>query len=181
MKFTIHATEMIWALTLVLTVVGGIADLRARRIPNWLTVSGFATGLGIHVWLGGWSGALMSLGGAVLALSILLPLVMVRGLGAGDWKLMGAVGACVGPRMMLFVLLASVLATGLLATVRLIMARRLKDTSRNLWVLVKGLVTFGLKPNPEVSLDSPGLIKLPFGAMVAVGTLICFAVTRWVP
>jgi prepilin peptidase CpaA len=148
MNFTMSATQIIWSLTLVLTVVAGIADLRARRIPNWLTVSGFAIGLGVHVWLGGWRGALASLEGAGLALAILLPLVLMRGLGAGDWKLMGAVGACVGLWMMLFVLLASVLVTGLVAMVRLIMARRVKETGRNMWVLVQGIVTFGLKPNP---------------------------------
>jgi prepilin peptidase CpaA len=174
------ASHITWSVTLVLTVVAGVTDLRSRRIPNWLTVSGLAIGLGTHAWLGGWRGVLTSLEGAGLALMILLPLVLMRGLGAGDWKLMGAVGACVGPWMMLFVLLASVLVTGIVAMVKLILVRRVKETTRNMWVLVQGMITFGLRPNPEVSLDTPGLIKLPFGAMVAAGTAICFVTTLWV-
>jgi len=115
-----------------------------------------------------------------LALTILLPLVLVRGLGAGDWKLMGAVGAFLGPWMMLFVLVASAFVTGIVSMVRLIQERRVKTTFSNMWVLVQGMVTFGLKPNPEISLDTPGLIKLPFGVMVAAGTMICFVATRLV-
>lgn len=142
MNLTMSAGQITWSMTLVLTVVAGVTDLRARRIPNWLTVSGLAIGLGTHTWLGGWRGALTSLEGAGLALAILLPLVLMRGLGAGDWKLMGAVGACVGPWMMLFVLLASVLVTGIVAMVKLIIVRRVKETARNMWVLVQGMITF---------------------------------------
>jgi len=180
MNFTINAAQMIWSMTLVLTVVAAYTDLRERRIPNWLTVPGFVIGVGVHAWLGGWRGTLASLEGAGLAMLILLPLVLVRGLGAGDWKLMGAVGACVGPWMMLFVLLATVLVTGLVAMVRVTMMGRVKSTFTNMWVLVKGFMAFGLKPNAAVSLDTPGLIKLPFGATVAVGTIICFVAATWV-
>ena len=90
-----NTIQIIWTLTLVLTVMAAYTDLRERRIPNWLTVTGFSMGVAVHAWLGGSRGALTSLEGAGLALVILLPLVLVRGLGAGDWKLMGAVGACV--------------------------------------------------------------------------------------
>jgi len=174
------ATHVIWALTLALTLGASYTDLRERRIPNWLTVPGLFVGLAVHAWLGGWRGALMSLEGAGLALVILLPFVLVRGLGAGDWKLMGAVGAFLGPWMMLFVLVASSFVTGLIGIVRLVMLRRLKSTLINVLVLVQGFITFGLKPNPEISLDTPGLVKLPFGAMVAVGTLICFVLAQCV-
>jgi prepilin peptidase CpaA len=174
------STQIIWALTLALTLAAGYTDLRERRIPNWLTVPGLFIGLSVHTWLGGWRGALTSLEGAGLALMILLPLVLMRGLGAGDWKLMGAIGACLGPLMMLFVLVASSLITGLLAMVRMAMMGRVKSTLRNMFVLVQGFIAFGMKPNPEISLDTPGLIKLPFGATVAVGTLICFVAATWV-
>jgi prepilin peptidase CpaA len=174
------STQIIWALTLALTLAAGYTDLRERRIPNWLTVPGLFIGLSVHTWLDGWRGALTSLGGAGLALTILLPLVLMRGLGAGDWKLMGAIGACLGPLMMLFVLVASSLITGLVALVRMAMMGRVKSTLRNMLVLVQGFIAFGMKPNPEISLDTPGLIKLPFGATVAVGTLICFVAATWV-
>ena len=180
MNFFTSDTQIIWLSTLVLTGMAAYVDLRERRIPNWLTAPGLFVGLALHAWLGGWRGTLTSLEGAGLALVILLPLVLMRGLGAGDWKLMGAVGAFLGPWMMLFVLVASFFVTGLVSVVRMATMGKVKSTFRNMMALVKGFVAFGMKPNPEISLDTPGLIKMPFGATVAVGTLICFVAAKWV-
>jgi hypothetical protein len=46
--------------------------------------------------------------------------------------------------------------------------------------LVRGFLAFGFRPHPEISLDNPGLLKMPFGVAVAIGTLGCFLATRWV-
>jgi prepilin peptidase CpaA len=113
-------------------------------------------------------------------LVILLPLVLVRGLGAGDWKLMGAVGAMLGPVLLLFVLFGSMLVSGLMAVAQMMRAGRVTETFRNLWVLLKGFFSFGLRAHPRISLDNPKLMKLPFGVAVAAATLICFCAARWV-
>jgi prepilin peptidase CpaA len=173
------ATQTVWPFTLALTVYAGWIDWRTHRIPNWLTVSGLFLGIAVHTWTAGWRGALMSLEGVGLALVVLLPLVLMRALGAGDWKLMGAVGAFLGPWMFLFVLLASVFVSGLMAMVLMVRTNRVKQTVRNLIVLVQGFFAFGLRTHPEISLDNPGLLKLPFGVAVAVGTLIIFMAARW--
>src|SRR6266850_3307597 len=113
-----HAAQIvIWTLTLALTISAALLDWRSRRIPNWLTVPGFLSGVTLHVVLNGWHGLWFALGGSGLALILLLPLVLLRGLGAGDWKLMGAVGAFLGPAMFLFVLVGSLLVSGFMAIV----------------------------------------------------------------
>jgi prepilin peptidase CpaA len=169
----------IWALALAFTILAGWLDWRTRRIPNWLTVPAFFAGIVLHCWIAGWHGAAMAFEGAGLALVILLPLVLMRGLGAGDWKLMGAVGAILGPWMFLFVLLASIFVSGLMAMVLMVQTKRVKTTLRNLVVLVQGFLSFGLRVHPEISLDNPGLLKLPFGIAAAIGTVICFLAARW--
>src|ERR1700693_5314497 len=98
------ARELIWLSVLLLTFAAAALDWRSRKIPNWLTVSGILAGIILRTTLGGWPGAKSSLEGAGLALGLLLPLVLLRALGAGDWKLMGAVGALMGWRAILFVL-----------------------------------------------------------------------------
>ena len=163
----------------VIVILAAIWDIRWRRIPNWLTVSGLFLGITLHASFAGWRGALMSVEGVGLALVVLLPLVLMRALGAGDWKLMGAVGALLGPWMFLFVLLASVFVSGLMAMVLMVRTNRVKQTMRNLIVLVQGFFAFGLRTHPEISLDNPGLLKLPFGVAAAVGTLIIFMAARW--
>ena len=169
-----HATQFIWVLTLALTILAALLDWRSRRIPNWLTVPGLLSGVAVHALIAGWHGTLFALEGAGLALILLLPLVALRALGAGDWKLMGAVGAFVGWQMFLFVLLGSIFASGIMAVVQVYRTGRVMETLKNMVTLVRGFFTFGLKKNPQISLDNPRLLKLPFGVAVAAATLVCF-------
>jgi len=174
-----NAQQTIWMFALGVTLLAGWVDFRTRKIPNWLTVPALVLGIGMHTVVAGWSGAIASLEGAGLALVVLLPLVLLRGLGAGDWKLMGAVGAFLGPLMFLFVLLGSIFVSGLMAIVAILRTQRVGETLRNIWVLFRGFFAFGLRTNPKISLDNPALLKVPFGVAVAVSTLICFCASRW--
>src|SRR5215831_2555895 len=89
-------------LTLVV-VVAAWHDIRTRHIPNWIPVSGALLGLVIQTWDNGLQGGLTSIAGAALGLGIFLPLYMLGGMGAGDVKLFGAVGALVGPSALIIV------------------------------------------------------------------------------
>jgi len=169
-----HAAQIIWTLTLALTISAALLDWRSRRIPNWLTVPGFLSGVTLHVVLNGWQGLRFALTGGALALILLLPLVMLRALGAGDWKLMAAVGAFLGWKLFLFVMFGSILASGIMAIVQMVRVGRVTETFRNMWTLLKGFFVFGLKKNPQISLDNPRLLKLPFGVAVAAATVVCF-------
>ena len=56
------AAQIIWIFTLALTISAALLDWRSRRIPNWLTVPGFLSGVTLHVVLNGWHGLLFALG-----------------------------------------------------------------------------------------------------------------------
>jgi prepilin peptidase CpaA len=169
----------IWTLAMVVGVTAGWIDYRTRRIPNWLTVSGALTGIAAQTFLAGSRGMMMSLQGLFLALLCLLPMVLLRAMGAGDWKLMGALGAILGPVMMLFVLVGAIFVSGVMAIVIIIRAKRVKETFINVFVLVQGFLSFGLRNFPEITLDNPDLLKLPFGVAAALATALCFLATRW--
>jgi prepilin peptidase CpaA len=168
-----------WIFALALASYAGWIDWHTRRIPNWLTVAGIIAGFVLNSILNGWHGSLQSLEGAALALALLLPLVLLRGLGAGDWKLMGALGAITGWRPVLALLFVSVLISGFMAVIQMLLTGRVRTTLRNMLVVAKGLATFGLRANPEISLDNPKLIKLPFGTAVAAATVLAFVLTHW--
>jgi prepilin peptidase CpaA len=176
-----NSAQTIWFFAVALTLLAAWTDLRTRRIPNWLTVPGFFAGVAVNSFFAGWHGTKVSLEGAGLALAVLLPLVWLRVMGAGDWKLMGAVGALLGPVLFAFVLAGSILFSGLMAMVQTIRTRRVIETFRNIAVLVKGFLSFGFRPHPEISLDNPGLMRLPFGIAVALATLVCYGAARWKP
>jgi len=169
----------IWIFTVVLTCLAAVWDWRSRKIPNLLTVPGVVAGITLHAVLAGWHGAAFALQGVGVALALLLPLVLLRAVGAGDWKLMGAVGAFLGWRLALFVLVGSIFASGIMACVQMFRVGRVMETLRNMWTLVKGFFAFGLKKNPQISLDNPRLLKLPFGVAIAAATIVCCCAAYW--
>jgi prepilin peptidase CpaA len=169
----------IWSLAMMVGLTAGWIDYRTRRIPNWLTVSGALLGIVLEWFQYGPRGVTMSLQGMFLALLCLLPMVLLRAMGAGDWKLMGALGAILGPVMMLFILVGAIFVSGVMAMVIIIRAKRVKETFINVFVLVQGFLSFGLRGFPDITLDNPDLLKLPFGVAAALATVLCFAATRW--
>lgn len=163
----------IWAVALFVALWAGWLDLRFRRIPNWLTVSGFVLGLGINGVLLGWTGIKGGLEGAGIAAAVLIVPVILRGIGAGDLKLMIALGACLGPWKFLNVLLASIFIAGFMAVVEIVRKRRVKQTLGNLAVLIQAFATFGMGARESiVTLDDPGTLRLPFGVAIALAMLV---------
>jgi prepilin peptidase CpaA len=168
----------ILACAVVLSMAAAYTDLRWRRIPNWITVPGFFLGLGLNVVHGGWAGLKSSLLGAGLGLLLLLPFVVLRSLGAGDWKLAGAVGSFFGPGALIDLLLASVFVAGVMAVALVIYKGRVRETMRNLKHLVGSLATFHL-PGPEVSLDNPRSLKVPYGVALAFTVVLYGIAHTW--
>ena len=82
-------------------------DLTSHRIPNLLILSGIGSALLINILLEGMPGLSNSLYGLLLGFLLLLPLYLLKGMAAGDIKLMATVGAFVGPKL----IIAAVLST----------------------------------------------------------------------
>jgi prepilin peptidase CpaA len=161
-----------WIPAVLLAICAGVLDWRFRRIPNWLTVSGLVAGVAVNGVLAGWPGLKTALLGALLGLGLLLPFVLVRSLGAGDWKLAGAMGACLGPRQLIAVLMGTILLAGVMALVVVIWTGRLQQTLRNIAHMLAAFFTLRM-PASEVSLDNPQSTKIPFGVAMAATVLLC--------
>jgi prepilin peptidase CpaA len=166
--------DALWVLAGIFAAIAGFTDWRWRRIPNWLTVPGLVLGIAANAATDGWAGAKTAVLGAGLGLALLLPLLMVRSLGAGDWKLTGALGALLGPQRLIAVLLGTILVAGLMALVLIVAKKRVRQTARNIWHMLVALVRFHM-PARDVSLESPESLKVPFGVAMAV-TVIALVV-----
>ena len=169
-------TLVILAGAVLLAAVAGWTDWRSRRIPNWLTVPAFVLGVAANTFLSGWPGLKTSLLGALVGLGLLLPFVLVRSLGAGDWKLAGALGAFLGPSLLMNLLLLSVFVAGLMAVALIVYKGRVLQTLRNIGHILVSLVTFQL-PGTRVSLDNPDSLKIPYGVALAL-TVVCFGAAQ---
>jgi prepilin peptidase CpaA len=148
-----------------------VTDMRTRRIPNWLT--GAIAGAGFGLAFGGGvvtpMQAALGLGAGLL---LMMPGHLIGATGAGDVKLMAAVGSVVGPNLVLRAFLYSAIAGGVLAIA--VAARRgrlaatLQDTSR--LVTAPATVRMAIEPPARAN-------RFAYGPAIAVGTLVSMMVT----
>lgn len=100
-------TTLLIAAVTVYTAVAAAVDLRLHRIPNYVTVPAAVLGLAYHTFWPSGAGPLTSLAGIGVGFALLLFPFLFGGAGAGDVKLLAALGAWLGPLMMLIAFGAS--------------------------------------------------------------------------
>jgi prepilin peptidase CpaA len=171
-----------WITQILLAVIALVAtyyDIRFRRIPNWLTLPGVVIGFvaGAILPVGNnsaWGGLANAALGFALAMLINFPLYLLHARGAGDVKLMAAIGALIGWRDWIAIFLISSLLGGLLAIVLMLGLGRVHKTLSNLWRIVVELVHLRspARLNEELDVTSPAGARLPQGAVIG---LACFA------
>ncbi len=162
-------TLLILSLGLAAAVV---LDVRTRRIPNWLTGGIAAAGFGMAFGGGSVTPGQAALG-LLAGLFLMMPAHVMGAMGAGDVKLMGAVGAVVGPDLAFRAFLYSAVTGGVFALVvalkRGVLASTLQDASR--------LVTS--PAGARAAIEAPARAnRFAYGPAIAVGTLVSLMVTR---
>lgn len=144
-----------------------VIDLKSGRIPNKLTAAMAGLGLGLAVT--GVSGVTLpgSLAGLVIGLALMLPGYALGATGAGDVKLMGAVGAIVGPALVLSAFICTALAGGVLAIFVAVRRKRLGATlaQTGRFVAAPGSAQKDIKAATSVS-------RFAYGPAIAVGSLV---------
>jgi prepilin peptidase CpaA len=160
---------------LAMVVAAAAFDIRSRKIPNWLTLGGMAAGIVIQTVLHGLAGLLLSVEGLALGFGVYLAFYCLRAMGAGDVKLMGAVGAMAGPLLWFHIFLATSIAAGILALWLSLAKGRLRQTLWNIGYLTMELIHF--RPpyykHPELDVKSGRALKMPHGVAIAVGVAAC--------
>ena len=163
-----------WWPTLFVLAVATFTDLRSRRIPNWLVLPFMLAGIGVSGWLHGWSGIGQSLAGLGLGALLLGVLCWLGGMGMGDLKLCAAIGAWIGPMQLLFALVITSMAGGIMALCWAAAGGFLGELFQGAGDLVFGFTKRGLRPHPELVLSNPSSRKMPYAPAIAVGTIVSF-------
>lgn len=176
--FDYLTTLVQWGTVIGASLAGAVCDTRTHRIPNWLTLPVVAAGLTWSFWLGGVTGLVNAIGGCVLmALPFVFLFIFADG-GAGDAKLMGALGAWLGVVEGLVALVAVVVVGAVLAFGYSILKKefrpvisRIRQTFSNLMrpmapretLMVARLTLSGRED----------MLEMPYGASIFLG--VCFA------
>jgi prepilin peptidase CpaA len=161
-------------LLLLVVVVAGIYDWKYRRIPNWLTLAGLIAGFSCHCYLGGWTGLLLASKGFGLAALIYFVLYLLRGMGAGDVKLMAALGCIAGPMSWFLLFLATSILGAVVAVCMALAYGRFYSTFWNVAQILKELTLFRApyKNQPQLDLHHKAAIRAPHGTIIAAAAVL---------
>ena len=162
-------TTAAYAVTVALVVACAVVDWRTGRIPNALTLPAVAAGLVLHALSNGGDGLAFSAKGLALGAGVFFVPYYLGGLGAGDVKLMGAVGALLGWHLTLVALIYTALAGGLCAVLAMVRARAVSSTFARLGVMFQLL--FANKRFPSADSIEGKSVTIPYALPVALGTI----------
>jgi prepilin peptidase CpaA len=163
--------ELSSAAAIVVASVACWTDLRTRRIPNLLTLCAAAAGFAFHCLPGG-NGPLSALAGWLAGVLLFSPLFLLRGMGAGDLKLLGALGAWLGPAMAVWIGVWSAVAGGVLAVVVALLHGYAGHAFRNVWLLLTHWRASGIRPLDALTLDKGAGPRLAYAVPLMVGLMV---------
>ena len=155
---------------LVILPIAAIYDLRFHKIPNWLTFPTMAAGIAFYTYMKGTKGLIFSVEGLLLGMAFFIVFYVCAGMGAGDVKLMGAIGSMLGPEGVFTAFLGTALVGSIYAIILLKLHGRLKETVKRYGEILKGFLftwKFIYLP-PEEGTKLP---VLSYGIAIAIGTL----------
>jgi prepilin peptidase CpaA len=157
--------------------VAAITDVWKFKIHNLLTIPLLLSGLAYHGIAGGWEGFAGSLLGCLCGFFILIAFYVLGGMGAGDVKLMAALGAWFGPLAIANLFVVSALAAGIYALALILIYGRPRETWNNFRIIFYRLAILGRylgsEDQLEAEVNAPDRRRrvVPFAAMIMLGLL----------
>jgi prepilin peptidase CpaA len=158
-------TLAINAILILLALTSFLTDITKKKIYNIQTYPSMALGLILGYAAGGGHGILMSFTGLVTGLALLFIIFLAGGIGAGDVKLLGAIGALKGTVFVLWTMFYTGLIGGIMAFALLIWKGKLLATFKNLFAFLRHPVKAHGNQKPEER------IYLPYGVAISLGSI----------
>ncbi|HTZ41536.1 MAG TPA: A24 family peptidase [Syntrophales bacterium] len=152
-------------------VAASLTDVAHQKIPNVITYPLALFGLIYNIALTGMSGLLFSFSGILVGGGILLLFYALGGMGAGDVKLLAAVGSILGPLGVFHAFLYTALAGGLYALVVLYRHGALRDSLRRLTPVVDGFLQVRTMPDSFMA-NRAGVPRMCYALAISVGSVL---------
>lgn len=177
-----HEALVLTAAAVALIAAG--TDLWKFKVYNALTLPALAAGLAASAWAGGWEGLATSGLGALTGFGLLVAFFILGGVGAGDVKLLTALGAWLGPALTLRVFFASAIAAGIYALALTLLYSGLAATLVDLLRLSDRMRRGDVRPSaaPDLAAETARADRrrrlVPFAAMTFLGLVAAAFVWR---
>jgi prepilin peptidase CpaA len=153
-------------------LVASVFDVKSRRIPNFITMPAFVFGLALHLVLGGWKQLLSAFAAGLICGVVFLLFYIAGGMGAGDVKLIMAVGCIAGLSHIAYLLVLTALCGGVMAIVLALARGKLQQTLMNVGEIASHHRQEGLQPHPDLNLSNAQTLRLPYALAIAGGSVL---------
>ena len=151
-------------------ILAALIDIRVQKIPNLLTIPTMFAGIIYHFLTTGWNGLIFSAGGLALGIALFLIPYIMGGMGAGDAKLMGAIGAIIGPRGVFLASLFTAVAGGIYALIVFLLNMQYFKGFIERSALTLKVFAFTRNFIPIPADESEKKPRLCYGVAIAAGT-----------
>ena len=170
-------------LLLAAVLVAAITDIRWRRIPNWLTAGTVALGFvlnALNTYPTPMEGLWLAAKGFALAFSLNLIMYALRMTGAGDVKLMAAIGALVGCSNFMGIFLLNAIIGGVLGLILVIAKGRARQTLWNVGYMASEMMKWRAPylTREQLDVNSPKALTLPRAVPICLGVIVFLAAAR---
>ncbi len=166
-----HTQPVFSALALLCSVCAAWTDVRTRRIPNPLTGAAVLAGLTLHCIVDGAAGFGSALLACLIAGSLFILPYLAGGMGAGDVKLMAALGAVSGLHALPSVLLATAVSGGIVALAVVVRGRALASTLKNVVAVLCHHAQRGVQAHDSLNVLNPNRLRIPYAVPACMGCL----------
>jgi prepilin peptidase CpaA len=160
---------IIYLILIAFVLIAAIYDAAMQKIPNWTSLVIVVLGLGWNVFSSEGLGVRDSSFGLLAGFLLMLPSYIFGGMGAGDVKLMAAIGSVVGLNQVLNVVFSSYMAMFVMALLFIVVKGDLVKLLRRLRILIYGLfsrVFAYQKPDPSDAASC----RMPLAPAIALAT-----------
>lgn len=155
----------------LMLVLASYLDIRYHRIPNGVTFGGAVAGLVLQCWLSGLEALGTGLGGLVAGVAVFLPFYIHGAMGAGDVKLLAAVGAFLGPSATLWAAAFTMIVGGVMAIAILLRHRGLGQLARRYFTTLNFLAVTGALSHAGPREGEAAAQRFPYALVIGLGTL----------
>lgn len=172
----VDSLAVAWMVSAVL-IVAAVIDGACRRVPNWLTFPFAAAGLIAATSYAGTAGLVSAITGLGLGLLLLLPLYAIGGMGAGDVKLLAALGAWTGPLTLFWSFAVGVVIGGIMAVAMILWSRRWVHHLATARTIAHEVIAIHdpVRLSELAAERKPSMLLLPYGIPLTIGAIAYFA------
>ena len=163
-------------LALLTTIgLGGLFDIRERRIPNWVVLFGLTGGIALSGFQGSTQLIFSIVGFFAGILALMIPFAF-GWMGAGDVKFFAAMGALLGYKPLPRVFFYSCIVAGIIALVAMALGQARQISFRNFWIDCKFMFLSLPAGLPSSTPRDSGVYSVPWGVAIGAGTIMAYYV-----